>query len=273
MANVITESELRALWRDGKSPLPPFPRGTTFTPSALDFLKSHHLETQIEDSHAPAPLAQDGSPPGSVEAGRPAWDKPGEFPVMLTGPIPVCIECGQPLKHKPEHMTQLDAEHFAPKTHARIKFRGQLDVLHALVMLVGAMAREKNLPRLAGYLDTLAAYCREIQSADYNNRPVGELALAGKTAEEIHAISHHPDRYLGIQHIVPGPEDPLVLHWMNYLRTIARQTEILVLEVYPPPEREDLVLALNRFSSAVYFLELLFRSGELRQHANPFSTE
>lgn len=261
---VITESELRELWRDGKNPLPPFPAGATFTPSALDFLKSHNLQPQFETQ---------SQPPGQAQpAGKPAWDRPGEFPVVLTGPIPVCIECGQPLRHKPEHMTQLDAGHFAPKTDPRIKLRGQVDMLHALVMLVAAEAREKNLPQLASHLDTLAAYCREIQSADYNNRPVADLLLAGKTAKEIHAISHHPDQYLGIPHLVPGPADPAILHWLNYLRAVARQVEILALEVYPPPGREDLAQALNRFSSGVYYLELLFRSGAVSWNSNPFNT-
>lgn len=40
---VITESELRELWRDGRHPLPPFPPGTRFSPAALDFLKDHGL--------------------------------------------------------------------------------------------------------------------------------------------------------------------------------------------------------------------------------------
>ena len=265
MAKVITESELREMWREGKNPLPPFPAGTNFTPSALDFLKSHNLQPRFGTDEPPPPAT------ASSPAGQPEWDKPGSFPVVLSGPIPVCEECGQPLTHKPEHMTQLDAGHFAPKTNPRIKLRGQVDMLHALVMLISAEAREKNLSLLAAHLDTLAAYCREIQSADYNNRPVSDLLLAGKPVEEIHAISHYPDQYLGIPHIVPGSADPAILHWLNYLRTVARQVEILALEVYPPPNREDLAQALNRFSSGVYYLELLFRTGALSWSANPFN--
>ena len=252
---VITESELREMWRDGKNELPSFPQGTTFTPSARDFLRAHHLTPQFSPPPEPGGRPALPGPPGPPD--RPAWDKPGAFPVVLSGPIPVCSECGQPLPHKPEHMTQLDAGHFAPKTHPRIKLRGQIDTQHALVMLVAAQARERNLPELAAHLDTLAAYCREIQSAEYHNRPVAPLALNGKSAEEIHAISHHPDRYLGKEHLVPGPRDGVMLHWLNYLRATSCQLEILALEVYPPPAREDLSQAMNRFSSAVYYLELI----------------
>ena len=263
---VITESELREMWRDGKQPLPAFPPGTSFTPAALDFLKAHNLQIHYDQPAAGAiPLPPDEA---SLSAGRPAWDRPGEFPVVLSGPLPVCSVCGQPVQHKPESMTQLDPGHFASKTAPRIKLRGRLDTLHALVMLVAAEAR-RGLPHLAGLLDTLAAYLREIQSAEYHGRPVSLLQLNGKTAEEIHAISHHPDQYLGIAHIVPGPEDLAILHWLNYLRATAREVEILALEVYPPPEREDLITALNRTSSAVYYLELLLRAGVIHWNSTP----
>jgi ethanolamine utilization cobalamin adenosyltransferase len=108
---------------------------------------------------------------------------------------------------------------------------------------------------------------REIQSAEYNARPVSPLQVAGKSAEEIHAISHHPDQYLGIAHLVPGPQDATILHWLNFLRTTAREVEVAVLEAYPPPQRADLAEAVNRLSSAVYYLELLFRSGAVSWNA------
>jgi len=259
---VITEAELREMWRDGKNELPAFPPGTRFSPAAQDFLKAHNLQIRFEPPQSPITNYQSPSP-------KPEWDKPGTFPVILTGPLPVCSVCGQPLppSGKPDHMTQLDAGHFAPKTHPRIRFRGKMDSLHALAMLVAAEARRYQLPRLAEHLDTLAAYCREIQSAEYHSRAVQPLAVGGKSEDEIHDISHWPDKHLGIQHIVPGPDDHAILHWLNYLRTTARETEILALEVYPPPEPLRLAHALNRLSSAVYYLELLFKAGKLSWQA------
>ena len=204
-AMVITESELREMWRDGRNPLPPFPPGTRFTPAAQDFLKTYQLEI-----HFATPPASDFGPPTSD-----------------------------------------------------LRLRGRLDTLHALVMLVAAEARRYQLPRLAACLDTLAAHCQEIQSAEYQGREVQPLAVAGKTEAEIHEISHWPDKYLGIAHIVPGAHDHAILHWLNHLRTAAREVEVFALEVYPPPERADLSHALNRVSSAVYYLELLFKAGTL----------
>ena len=273
---VVTESELREWWRNGKGDLPAFPAGTRFTPSAQDFLKDHHLEIRFENDQLQSPNSKlktsnfrspaSGLPPfgrPTSDLQHPIWDKPGTFPVVLTGPAPVCAACGQPLPHKPEHMTQLDAGHFAPKTEPRIKLRGKLDSLHAFAMLAAAEARRYQLPKLAEGLDTVAAYCREIQSAEYHARPVQPFALAGKSEEEIHEISHWPDRHLGIAHIVPGADDHAILHWLNSLRTMTRETEIAALETFPPPLRTDLPRALNRLSSGVYYLELLLKSGAL----------
>ena len=53
---VITESELRELWRDGRNALPAFPVGTRFSPAAQDFLKDHQLEVRWAEAR-PVTLA------------------------------------------------------------------------------------------------------------------------------------------------------------------------------------------------------------------------
>ncbi len=240
---IITESELRELWQNGRGYIPAFPPDARFSDSAREFLREHKIEFQVSSETAAAD-----------------WNKPGTFPVLLSGPAPVCSECGQPIKRKPEHMTQLDAGHFAPKTTPRLILRGRVDSLHAFVMLAASKARGFGMTALAGHLDTLAAYCREIMSAEYNMRPVAPLTLLGKSEEELHQISHWPDRHLGIQHIVPGPEDHEMLHWLNVLRTQAREVEVVALDAGPIA---NLPQAFNRFSSAVYVLELYWKAGKL----------
>lgn len=252
--SVITESELRELWQNGRGQLPAFPPGTRFSSAAQDFLKTNRVEVRYES----APTVQ------NVD-----WNKPGTFPVVLTGPLPVCSECGQPLHAKPEHLTQIDAGHFAPKTSPRLILRGRVDSLHALVMLTASVARRFELPELAQQLDTLAAYCREIMSAEYNLRPAAALTLMGKSEAELHEISHRPDQHLGLPHLVPGPHDHEILHWLNVLRTQAREVEVVALQAFPPDAPDptgvnaSLARALNRLSSAVYVLELYFQAGKL----------
>ena len=53
---ILTESELRELWRDGRHQLPAFPAGTRFSPSAHDFIKDHQLEIRFAEP-APIPLS------------------------------------------------------------------------------------------------------------------------------------------------------------------------------------------------------------------------
>jgi ethanolamine utilization cobalamin adenosyltransferase len=129
-----------------------------------------------------------------------------------------------------------------------------------LVMLAAACARRFQLSDLASHLDTLAAYCREIASAEYHARPVAPLVMAGRHEAELHDLSHRPDRHLGLSHIVPGPHDHEMLHWLNVVRTQTREVEVVALESQAP---RDLAQALNRLSSAVYVLELWLKSGSL----------
>jgi ethanolamine utilization cobalamin adenosyltransferase len=199
---LITESELRELWRDGKQPLPAFPPGTRFSPAAQDFLKAHQLEVRFE----------------------------------------------APANHAPQHLEQ-------SQVTPDLKLRGRLESLHAVLMLVAAEARRYQLPQLAAHLDTLSAYCREIQSAQEDNRAVSAtLSVAEKSAEEIAAMTQSPES----TPIVPAPEDHVILHWLNYLKAQAREAEGLALETDP-----ELTRALNHLGRGVYYLELFFKSGAL----------
>jgi ethanolamine utilization cobalamin adenosyltransferase len=69
---------------------------------------------------------------------------------------------------------------------------------------------------------------------------------------------------LGQAHLTPGPDDHAILHWLNYVRAQAREVEVLALEVEAAP---DVARALNRLSSAVYVLELMFKAGRLSWQA------
>jgi hypothetical protein len=51
---VVTEAELREMWRNGRQALPAFPPGTRFSPAALDFIKDHRLEISFAEPKPPA---------------------------------------------------------------------------------------------------------------------------------------------------------------------------------------------------------------------------
>lgn len=261
---IVTEAQLRNQIRQPQKGMSVhLPANARLSPSAQDFLKEWNMEVVFEKD---ADAADDAHRTGPTA--KPDWEKPGEFPVVLTGGLPRCTTCNMPVNPKPEHMTQLDSLHFAPKTHPRIRFRGKLDTLHAQFLLLSAQARKEQQPRLAQLLSTLAAYCREISSAEYNRRKVAPLELDGKSDDELRKATHAPEKNIGIPHIVPGPEDAELLLYLNLLRCQVREIEITGLDAFSScetvePQEPELIKAVNRLSNAVYYLELMFVAGNL----------
>lgn len=257
---IVTEAQLRNQIRQPQKGMSVhLPANARLSPSAQDFLKEWNMEAIFTDA---------ASAPASESAAKAGWDKPGEFPVVLTGDLPRCATCGMPVKPKPEHLTQLDSQHFAPKTHPRIRFRGKMDTLHAHFLLASAQAAKEERRRLAQLLGSLASYCREISSAEYNQRKVAPLELDGKSDDELRQATHAPEKSVGIPHLVPGPQDSELLLVLNLLRCQVREVEITGLDAFSccgmaEPHEPELARAVNRLSNAVYYLELLFAAGKL----------
>ena len=219
--------------------------GATLSPAAADFVRQWSLE-----------VVQDGPRDAA------AWDRPGAFPV--TPGEPRCTACGGVVTDKPDALTQLDACHLAAKTHPRIRLRAALDELQAGSLLVAADADGAGLGELAEALDSVAAYCRELLSAEYGERPAARLSLLGVGEEDIHADTHDPAGRLGVPHLVPARTDPRTLLWLNLLRSRVRGVEILALDAFGSPHHPSgasVVHGLNRLSSAVYWLELRLATG------------
>ena len=126
---IVTEAELRDQLRTPTTGAQVVvPAGARLSPSAADFVKQWGLVTVEQVAASPTP------------AGTAEWDKASVFPVDFTGEIPTCTSCGMEVTKKASALTQLNAHHFASKTHPRIKLRGRMDSLHAKVLLVQRMA-------------------------------------------------------------------------------------------------------------------------------------
>jgi ethanolamine utilization cobalamin adenosyltransferase len=252
---IVTEAALREqLRRPTMRARVTVPRGATLSPAAQDFVAQWHLE-----------LEEVAAGPGEATAGH-GWNRPSSFPVVADGDLPRCVSCGEQVHEKPDRMTQLDACHLAPKSAPRIRLRGRLDSLQALALLAAARARTDGPARLSAALDDVAAYCRELLSAEYNERPAASLELDGRGEASLRDATHAPERELGVAHLTPKSEDPELLHWLNVLRCDVREVEIVALDAFPSPHHHygaSIVHALNRLSSAVYYLELrLVADGE-----------
>ncbi|MFI6236290.1 hypothetical protein ACIBD9_22270 [Micromonospora sp. NPDC050784] len=180
-----------------------------------------------------------------------------------------CISCGQVVGSQAPYVTQLNADFFVPKSHPRIRLRGQLDSLHALVGMAEHSAAAQQEPWLQGELAKVAAYCRELISAEYNERPVERLILDDLDAAELHAATHDP-RSLGTTHLLLNGESAELLHWLNLIRTKSREVELVAYEAFAPDARiygtsfqdfgTSIINALNLVASGVYYLALRFQA-------------
>jgi ethanolamine utilization cobalamin adenosyltransferase len=171
---------------------------------------------------------------------------------------------------KPEYMTCLAGDRLVPKTHGRIAFRGIIDSLEADVMeaqvLASSLGEEWYCERLGEVLNCL----RSILAAEVRETPLPEFRLFGLSGEELHAQSHDVQGAFGV---VPPPPDytmgPLAVR-LNTLRTRLREGELLAVKTFWVHEgggnsgghcgREDINLAMNRLSSALFWLFCRFLS-------------
>ena len=163
------------------------------------------------------------------------------------------------VEEKPEHMTHLNGDVLVKKTHPRIAFRGWIDSLEAELLLAG-----KEYPRLQRELEEILALARQILRCDVLDESLKMTGLCGLTEEEMRQRSHFPQNYYGIPHFMPQPTDPASVLALNWVRCIARQTELAAVAAFTDekgnPTRLDLLRMLNRLSSMIYILMIQLKA-------------
>ena len=135
---------------------------------------------------------------------------------------------------------------FVSKDHPRIVLRGALDSLQADILEAQVLAAEKNEPYYVDALEEVLGFVRELMSAEVNERPVAQKKLFGLSLDELHEQSRKltiPEHTMGALPVR-----------LNTLRTRVRETELIAVRAFSEPRRDDIIHALNRLSSAVYWL-------------------
>lgn len=159
---------------------------------------------------------------------------------------------------KPEHMTHLDGQILVPKTHPRIRFRGKMDTLEALLNLC-----RLEVPRLDVQLGEILSFVRTLLRCDVLGEPVKEETLLGLTSQELRHRSHFPQDYYGQPHFMPESRDGREIAWLNLSRCAAREAELAAVAAFTDADgemtRPDMIRATNRLSSAIYLLMILQR--------------
>ena len=169
---------------------------------------------------------------------------------------------------KREYMTSLSGNRMVVKTNERITFRGLIDTLEAEVLEAQVLASERNEKQFCAYLGEILDYLRALMAAEVKQTPLPPPFLFGMDAEEIHHLSHkiftnHPNGKAVLPIYTQGP----LAARLNTLRAKVREVELFAVRIYCPDEtgkqagqkteiepREDIILALNRLSSAFWWL-------------------
>lgn len=160
---------------------------------------------------------------------------------------------------KPEEMTHLNAHRLVPKDHPRIRFRGQLDLLQAhIVMAQLELEREPGREGLIADLEGVLDLLRRVMRSEVLDEPLADENILGLTPEELRAQSHDPKAHFGIDPMIPpSGRFGRPYAWMNLLRAQARlaeETAVTAFKTSPSKAQRQIMRIMNRLSSAFHIL-------------------
>jgi ethanolamine utilization cobalamin adenosyltransferase len=162
-------------------------------------------------------------------------------------------------KKKPEHITNLNAKVLVPKKHPRIMFRGKIDSFQANILEMQILAQKAGKKAVIHNLQEVLEYVRKILQAEVLEIPLKEMNLFGMNEEQLRYVSQHPMENFGINHMPPSYEMGEISIALNSLRATAREVELAAINAFTSGnkiERNDILQAMNRLSSALYILYL-----------------
>jgi ethanolamine utilization cobalamin adenosyltransferase len=240
---VITQAELRSSLLGPECKSYRLPPGAALTPDARDYLGFRGIR-----------LEEDG-PSMPVE------------PIKDQGALTfVNAETGEHYAKKPDRMTHLSGNRLVSKTNPRIQFRGAIDSLEAAVLEAQVLAQGLGEDWYCGALGEVLELLRKILGSEVREEPLPDFRLFGKTTDEIHAESYDTRGAFGIAHPIPASAMGALPVRLNSLRTQVREVELLAVKTFPEGTRDDIVKALNRLSSAIYWLFCKYVSERRREN-------
>jgi ethanolamine utilization cobalamin adenosyltransferase len=168
---------------------------------------------------------------------------------------------------KKEQETALYGTKMVSKTHPRIILRGQLDDLMAQVLLAEVCFGQRGENALASAMGEVRGLLSQLMRCEVTGDTLGHWQLFGLNEKELRHRSHQPKTYFGVEHLFAlGPEMGRSLAALNCLRTKARQVEIAAVAAFEVGGLgNDILLAMNRLSSAFYILMCQCEQNRLQQ--------
>jgi len=178
------------------------------------------------------------------------------------------LATGERLAEKPEHLTHLvDDQSLVPKTHPRMHLRGKLDLLEGHLLDAQVAADAAGIPALVGELEEALVLTRRVVGAEVTGRPLGAWTLLGMDAAKIRWSSHHTSELYGVPFMYPSVRHGAPVARLYLARAMAREAERALLAALP--ERADLLLVLNRMSSALYVMTCKYVGGRYDASRRP----
>lgn len=161
-------------------------------------------------------------------------------------------------KEKPEHMTHLRGDLLVYKDHPRIVFRGAIDSLESEIIKLQTKVEKQGRVTLVNDLEEIIKTIRWLLRCEVSGDPVGDITMQNMTPEDLRERSHHPSKYYGIKHFLPTYKHGEIVASLNYLRTKARETELIAYKAFKEESgdvsREDIIRILNRLSSLFWIM-------------------
>ena len=179
-------------------------------------------------------------------------------PPRQTGAAKYVTEDGTVLSEKPEYMTHIHGNTLVMKNHPVIALRGRLDSLEAEIIQVQYLAAKAGQKQIVQELDEILSYCRTMLACEVTGKPLPQVTLLGFDEQQQRDVSHHPQKYFGMGHLLP---DYQMNEWciqFNLLRTRSREVELGAIAAFVSPdgkaERTDILQGMNRLSSVFYIM-------------------
>lgn len=254
--SVLTENDVRQMLASGqlkeKGEIV-VARNKIITPSARTYLLEKGIEMKIEDN-----------PIGEVT-------KVSEEQVTADHVEVYETIFGAKLNEKPEHMTHLRGNLLVFKDHPRIAFRGAIDSLEAEIVMTQIFAEKQHLPQMIKDLEEIIKFIRMLLRNEVCGEPISEFTLQGLDAKELREHSHHPSKYYGIRHFLPNYKQGEMVAYLNKLRTLTRETELIAYKAfkdeYGQVSREDIIKSFNRLSSLFSIMMFKYLAGKYKTNS------
>jgi len=268
---VITEIDLRDKYKNEPFDTYTIVYPERFTPSALQFLSERKIKIIEINDKQDSKINENNRKNSSQKSNVPITLKEPEKGYLL-------LDSGEIIEEKPEAYTHLKGKMLVPKSHKRIRFRGQLDKLEALFIESIIEIQSSGIRELVSDLTILFEYTKKIMRAEVLEEELLFIDFKGWSDKDIREYSHYPEKYFGVKHVSPDPRYGKIVAKLNLLRVQIRELEIIAVEAFFKSEtflkekdlreeksklieREDIILALNRMSSLLYIIMCQYMGG------------